>query len=79
MRTLGFIQFAALGISCLTVARRLPPTKVPSKMFDFKIFKHRAYSVYCFANIIVFLGLYTVCHPSYYFSANLLIYMQRRS
>lgn len=79
MRTLGFIQFAALGISCLTVARRLPPSNVPSKMLDFKIFKHRAYSTYCFANLVVFLGLYTVRRPSFYFPANLLIYIQHRS
>jgi len=60
MRTLGFIQLAALGITCLTVARRLPPSKIPAKMIDFKIFKQWAYTAYCFAGLITFFGLYTV-------------------
>ncbi|TCD70279.1 hypothetical protein EIP91_004180 [Steccherinum ochraceum] len=60
MRILGFIQLFALSITCLTVARRLPPSKAPKKLVDFTIFKSLAYTIYCVANLVSFLGLYTV-------------------
>lgn len=69
MRTLGFIQVFALTITCLTVARRLPPNKVPKKLIDFKIFKNYAYTTYCAANLVSFLGLYTVRPSSTQFKA----------
>ncbi|TCD70280.1 hypothetical protein EIP91_004181 [Steccherinum ochraceum] len=60
MRILGFIQLFALTITCLTVDRRVPPGNISKKFFDLSIFKNRAYCTFCIANLVSFLGLYTV-------------------
>jgi len=49
-----------LGISNVVLARRLPPKNVPGGLFNFKIFRAPAFTLYCFANLIAFLGIYTV-------------------
>lgn len=59
MRILGFILLFTLGISNLVLARRLPPKNVPGGIFNFKAFKLPAFTIYCFANAIAFLGIYT--------------------
>lgn len=62
MRTLGFIQLAALLMVNLALARRGAPSKVPRKIFDLKAFKNPAYTLWCLSGMVVFLGLYTVSH-----------------
>jgi len=60
MRIMGFILIFTLGISNLVLARRLPPKDVPGGLFNFQAFKLPAFTVYCVANAIAFLGIYTV-------------------
>ncbi|KXN87188.1 ATP-dependent RNA helicase eIF4A [Leucoagaricus sp. SymC.cos] len=60
MRIIGFILIFMLGISNITLARRLPPRNVPGGLFNLKAFKLPAFSIYCLANTIAFLGVYTV-------------------
>jgi len=60
MRILGFIQLAALGVTNLTLVRRLPPKHTPGPFINLEAFKNAAYSVYCASAVVAFLGLYTV-------------------
>ncbi|KAJ7104536.1 major facilitator superfamily domain-containing protein [Mycena crocata] len=60
IRIIGFILIVSLGISNLTVRRRLPPKHVPGGLFNLRAFKDPAYAVYCSAGVASFLGLYTV-------------------
>ncbi|KAF9450277.1 MFS general substrate transporter [Macrolepiota fuliginosa MF-IS2] len=60
MRVIGFMLLFVLGISNIVLARRLPPKNVPGGLFNFKAFKSAAFSVYCIANIVAYLGIYTV-------------------
>ncbi|KXN82270.1 Riboflavin transporter MCH5 [Leucoagaricus sp. SymC.cos] len=60
MRIMGFILIFMLGISNITLARRLPPKNVPGGLFNLKAFKVPAFSIYCVANTVEFLGIYTV-------------------
>ncbi|OSD01326.1 MFS general substrate transporter [Trametes coccinea BRFM310] len=60
MRTLGFIELALLVFTILTVKRRLPPRKRTGPFIDLTAFKSPAYSLYCVASFVAFLGMYTV-------------------
>ncbi|KAJ3566847.1 hypothetical protein NP233_g6743 [Leucocoprinus birnbaumii] len=60
MRIMAFILLFTLGISNIVLDRRLPPKNVPGGLFNFKAFKLPAFSIYCLANTIAFLGIYTV-------------------
>lgn len=59
MRILGFILILTLGISNVVLARRLPPKNIPGGLFNLKTFRVPAFTLYCFANLIAFLGIYT--------------------
>ena len=65
MRILGFILLATLLVTNLTLVRRLPPKDASGPFFNLHAFTNPAYSVYCFAGFVTFLGLYTVrsYHP----------------
>ncbi|KAH8802032.1 MFS general substrate transporter [Flagelloscypha sp. PMI_526] len=60
IRTLGFLVLCAMGLSNLTLRRRLPPKKVKGGLINPAIFKNPAYATYCLAQLCAFLGLYTV-------------------
>lgn len=60
MRIMGFILLFMLGISNIVLARRLPPKNVPGGIFNLRAFKLPAFTIYCFANAVAFLGVYTV-------------------
>ncbi|KAA1469292.1 MFS general substrate transporter [Dentipellis sp. KUC8613] len=60
MRVFGFILMFTMGISNLTLRRRLPPVNVTGGMFNFRVFRSPAFSFYTLAGFIGFLGLYTV-------------------
>ncbi|TFY71554.1 hypothetical protein EVG20_g1440 [Dentipellis fragilis] len=60
MRVFGFILMFTMGISNLTLRRRLSPVNVTGGMFNFRVFKDPAYSYYTLAGFVAFLGLYTV-------------------
>lgn len=62
MRIIGFILLASLLVTNLTLVRRLPPREVSGPFFNLHAFSSPAYSVYCAAGFVTFLGLYTVSH-----------------
>lgn len=61
MRIIAFILLATLVVTNLTLARRLPPKEISGPFFNLQAFTNPAYSVYCGAGFVTFLGLYTVC------------------
>lgn len=63
MRILAFIILAALTVTNLTLERRLPPKQNSGPFINLRAFKSAAYSVYCSAGFVTFLGLYTVRDP----------------
>ncbi|KAJ7734808.1 MFS general substrate transporter [Mycena metata] len=60
VRTLGFILLFFLAISNLLIARRLPPVKAPSGLLGLQVFQNAAFSIFCVATLISFLGLFTM-------------------
>ena len=60
MRIIAFMILAALAVTNLTLERRLPPKKNSGPFINLRAFRSAAYSVYCFASFVSFLGLYTV-------------------
>lgn len=60
MRITGFILLFVLTIAVLTLRRRLPPKKVAGGLLNPKAFLHIPYTLYVFASVVSFLGLYTV-------------------
>ncbi|KAH9066391.1 MFS general substrate transporter [Lactarius vividus] len=60
MRVIASIVFLAMGITNLTIRRRLPPTTLPGGLFNVKQFKSPAYAVYTASGFVASLGLYTV-------------------
>ncbi|KAG1779501.1 MFS general substrate transporter [Suillus placidus] len=60
VRVFGFILIATLGIGNIFLKRRLPPVDVRGGLFNLKVFRNTAYSIFCISGIMVFLGLYTV-------------------
>ncbi|KAI0747288.1 MFS general substrate transporter [Irpex lacteus] len=60
MRIIGFVILVALGITNVCLARRLPPKKNSGPFFNLSAFRSPAYSIYCAAGFVSFLGLYTV-------------------
>ncbi|TCD70263.1 hypothetical protein EIP91_004164 [Steccherinum ochraceum] len=60
MRILGFIQLAALIITNLTLSRRLPLKPSTPSLVDFRAFKEPAYTIFCAAGFLGFLGLTTL-------------------
>ncbi|KAL4064203.1 major facilitator superfamily domain-containing protein [Scleroderma yunnanense] len=60
VRVFGFIILVALGVSNITIDRRLPPVDAKGGLFNWAAFRNPAYTVYCLAGISCLLGLYTV-------------------
>lgn len=60
MRIIGFIILGLMGIGNLTMRRRLPPKDVAGSLFDRKAFRSPAFTVYCCAAFVMFLGINTV-------------------
>ncbi|KAJ3528867.1 hypothetical protein NMY22_g9234 [Coprinellus aureogranulatus] len=60
IRILGFMIVATLGFSNLTLARRLPPKNMPGGIFNVRVFRSLAFTVYCLSAFVCFLGIYTV-------------------
>ncbi|KAI0306270.1 MFS general substrate transporter [Multifurca ochricompacta] len=60
MRIIAFALMSSLGITTLTLERRLPPVVASGGLFNLKQFRSPAYSVYTVAGFVAFLGLYTV-------------------
>ncbi|KAF7315071.1 MFS domain-containing protein [Mycena indigotica] len=60
LRVIGFILLFSLGTANLLVRRRLPPRPMPGGLLNPAAFKSIPYTVYCFAGVVAFLGLYTV-------------------
>ena len=60
MRILGFIQLGLLIITNTTLARRLPIKPSTTSLVDLRAFREPAYTVYCGAGFLGFLGFTTV-------------------
>ncbi|KAF9441307.1 MFS general substrate transporter [Macrolepiota fuliginosa MF-IS2] len=60
MRIIGFILLLVLGVSNLTMKRRLPPAPVGGGLFNLAVFKSVAYTIYCISGFLTFLGIYTL-------------------
>ncbi|KAF5347930.1 hypothetical protein D9756_010137 [Leucocoprinus leucothites] len=60
MRIIGFILVVVLGVSNLTVRRRLPPKKIKGGLLNLSAFKELPYTMYCISSFFIFLGLYTL-------------------
>ncbi|KAN0140868.1 Major facilitator superfamily domain containing protein [Lactarius tabidus] len=60
MRIIAAILGVAMGVTNLTIRRRLPPTTLAGGLFNVNQFKSPAYTVYTAAGFVSFLGLYTV-------------------
>ncbi|KAI0306291.1 MFS general substrate transporter [Multifurca ochricompacta] len=60
MRIIAFVLMFSLGLTILTLERRLPPVVASGGLFNLKQFRSPAYSVYTAAGFVAFLGLYTV-------------------
>ncbi|KAJ7158286.1 major facilitator superfamily domain-containing protein [Mycena crocata] len=60
LRIMGFILMFSLGIANIVVRRRLPPKHIAGGLLNPAAFKNMAYTVYCLAGVVAFLGLYTV-------------------
>lgn len=65
MRIIGFILLATLTVTNLTLVRRLPPKPNSGPFINLGAFRNPAYSVYCAAGFVTFLGLYTVSFVYY--------------
>ncbi|KIY50433.1 MFS general substrate transporter [Fistulina hepatica ATCC 64428] len=59
VRTIAFINFAALAVACMTMKTRLDPPSVLPKMFSLHAFASPLYTVYVFSALLAILGLYT--------------------
>jgi len=59
MRIIAFILLFMLGISNIVLDRRLPPKNVPGGLFNYRAFKLPSFTIYCLANTMAFLGIYT--------------------
>ena len=59
MRTIGFMQFVLLIPTNIFIARNFPPKKNQAHL-SFAHFRVPAFSCYCAAGFVVFLGLFTV-------------------
>lgn len=60
MRIIGCIVLILMGIACLTLRRRLPPKDVVGSLFNPKVLKSPAFSIYCISSLIMYLGIFTV-------------------
>ena len=60
MRIIGFILLATLTVTNLTLSRRLPPKDASGPFINLQAFTNPAYTFYCAAGFVTFLGLYTV-------------------
>ncbi|THH04419.1 hypothetical protein EW146_g10183 [Bondarzewia mesenterica] len=60
MRIFGFMLLFMLGVSNLTLKRRLPPVNVSGGLFNLSVFKSAPFCTYTASSFICFLGLYTV-------------------
>jgi len=60
IRIIASILVLAMGITNLTIRRRLPPTVVSGNLFNVKQLRSPAFIVYTAFGIVSFLGLYTV-------------------
>ena len=61
MRILAFILLAMLAVTNATLECRLPPKGRSGPLINLQAFRSSAYSVYCAAGLVGYLGLYTVC------------------
>ncbi|KAI9464986.1 MFS general substrate transporter [Lactarius psammicola] len=60
MRIVASILFLAMGVTNLTIRRRLPPTTLSGGLFNLKQFRSPAYTVYTASGVVIFLGLSTL-------------------
>lgn len=60
MRVMALISMVMLSVSNLTLKPRLPPKDVPGGLFNVRVFRSPAFTIYCFATLVAFLGIYTV-------------------
>jgi len=60
MRVFASILFLSMGVTNLTIRRRLPPTNISGGLFNIKQFKSPAFTVYTIAGFVVLLGLDTL-------------------
>jgi MCP family monocarboxylic acid transporter-like MFS transporter 10 len=59
-RIIASILILAMGVTNLTLRRRLPPTTVSGGLFNAKQFRSPAYVAYTAFGVVAFLGLFTV-------------------
>ncbi|KAI6124768.1 MFS general substrate transporter [Pisolithus croceorrhizus] len=60
VRMFGFMMLVSLGITNLTIDRRLPPVNVKGGFLNLPAFRNPAYTIYCLSGIACCLGLYTM-------------------
>ncbi|KAJ7580900.1 major facilitator superfamily domain-containing protein [Mycena floridula] len=60
MRILALIVLFFVGLTNLTLKRRLPPTKSNPGLFDLNCLRRPAFAMFCISSFFVFLGIYTL-------------------
>ncbi|CAE6413771.1 unnamed protein product [Rhizoctonia solani] len=60
IRVISFILLLVVVVAILTMRRRLPPVVVAGGLFNLKAFRYAPYSLYVWAAMLAWLGLYSV-------------------
>ncbi|KAL5634566.1 hypothetical protein ACGC1H_002568 [Rhizoctonia solani] len=60
IRVISFILLLVVIVAILTMRRRLPPVVVAGGLFNLKAFRYAPYSLYVWAAMLAWLGLYSV-------------------
>ena len=56
---MALISMVMLNMSNATLKPRLPPKDVPGGLFNLRVFRSPAFTIYCFVTLVAFLGIYT--------------------
>ena len=59
MRVMALISMVILSISNATLKPLLPPKDVPGGLFNLRVFRSPAFTIYCFATLVAFFEIYT--------------------
>ncbi|KAG8695870.1 hypothetical protein FRC11_001143, partial [Ceratobasidium sp. 423] len=59
IRVIGFIELFVVVVAVLTTRRRLPPVVVAGGLLNLKAFRYAPYSLYVWAAMLAWLGLYS--------------------
>ncbi|KAJ1307955.1 hypothetical protein OPQ81_002032 [Rhizoctonia solani] len=60
IRVIGFVELVVVVVAVITTRRRLPPVYAAGGLFNLKAFRYAPYSLYVWAAMLAWLGLYSV-------------------